>query len=135
MSACTCASLTNQRNSLPLPTCHLHSLCVDAPEEGPEEAMRGGGLLVLGTAQAPHRPLASASASSLSCLSLCRSHGLPAEQPASQLGNEAPRTGPGAPGIHTGTLGAHFKYTLKTTKIFNLLYFQSCSERAPRIIK
>jgi hypothetical protein len=46
-TACTCASL-NQRSlcNLLLPTCHLHSLCEDAPEEGPEGPVRGGGLLL-----------------------------------------------------------------------------------------
>ena len=38
VSACMCASLNQTSNPL-LPTCHLHQLCVDAPEEGPEGAV------------------------------------------------------------------------------------------------
>ena len=45
VSACTCASL-NQRSDFLLTTCHLHQLCVDAPKEGPEGPVRGGGLLL-----------------------------------------------------------------------------------------
>ena len=40
-----CASLS-QRSNLLLPTCYLHSLCEDVPEEGPEGAVRGGGLFL-----------------------------------------------------------------------------------------
>ena len=73
-----------------LPTCHLHQLCVDAPREGPGGPVRGGGLFLEQHAWTPHGPLHSrapslclclftaaplafayASASFLSCLSLC----------------------------------------------------------------
>ena len=59
---------------------------------------------------------ASASASPLSCLSLCSFSGLPAERPASQLGNGASRTEPGAHGVHTGTLGGHFENCPQNSK-------------------
>jgi len=69
-----------QRSNPLVPTCHCHQLCVDAPEEGPAGAVRGGGLSLVLHAWAPHRqglfitalPLAmplAFSASSLSCLS------------------------------------------------------------------
>jgi hypothetical protein len=59
----------NQRRNLLLHTCHLHSLCIDAPEG----AVRGGGLLL----EPRKRPtglfpcLCLFLSSSLSCLSLC----------------------------------------------------------------
>jgi hypothetical protein len=66
----------------------------------------------------PAAPLAFAyaSASSLSCLSLC-SHGPSAEQPAFQLGTGAPKTGQGF------TTRARWELILKTSlplKIINL---------------
>jgi hypothetical protein len=83
------------------------------PEEELEGAVRGGGLFLeprmrptgLFTAAPLAFAFASASASPLSCLSLYSFSWFPAEQPAPQLGNGASRTGPGAPGIYTGTLG------------------------------
>ena len=74
VSASTCASL-NQRSSLLLPTCHLHSLCEDAPEEGPEGAVRGGGLFLEQHAWAPRGPLHSRAPSL--CLCLCQLPELP----------------------------------------------------------
>ena len=78
VSARMCASL-NQRSNLLLPTCHLHSLCVDAPEEGPEGPVRG-------EACSWGRPTRLFTASFLAFAS---SHGLSAEQSASQLGTGA----------------------------------------------
>ena len=56
VSACTCASL-NQRSNPLLPTCHFLQLCVDAPKEGPEGSMRGGGLFLEQHTWTPHGPL------------------------------------------------------------------------------
>jgi len=57
------------------PTRHLHSLCVEDPEEGPEGAISGG-LLVLGAALASHGLLQSLVP--CRCLCLCQ---LPALDP------------------------------------------------------
>ena len=74
MNASTCASL-NQRSNLLLLTCHLHSLCEDAPVEGPEWAVGGGGLFLEQHAWVPHRPLHSRAPSL--CLCLCQLPELP----------------------------------------------------------
>ena len=58
VSACMCASL-NQRSNLLLPTCHQHLFWMDAPEGGPEGAVRGGDLLLELHGQSRGTPQAS----------------------------------------------------------------------------
>jgi len=106
VSTCT----LDQRSNLILPTCHLHSLCVDAPEKGPKRAARGGSLLVLGAARAPYGPLQGLAP----CLCLCQLPELPLPLQfllVSLLSSQPLSWGLGlqeqGQGVHTGTLGAH----------------------------
>jgi len=106
-----CAPL-NQRSSPLLPTCQLHHLHVDAPEEGPEEAVRGGAgrrgeAVCMGAPRAS--PLAFAP-----CF-LCQLPKLPLPLQllvVSLLSSQPLRRGMGlreeGQGVHTGTLGARF---------------------------
>jgi hypothetical protein len=75
VSACMCTSL-NQRSNLLLPTCHLHSLYEDAPEEGAEGAVKQEGLFLEQRAWVPHGPLHHSRAPCL-CLILCQLPELP----------------------------------------------------------
>jgi len=117
VSACT----LNQRSNPLLPTCHLHELCVEAPKEGPEGAVRGGGLFLEQHAWTPHGPLHSRAP----CLCLCQLpelplplHGPSAERPASQrdrgLKNRVRGSQPG----HAGS--SFLKPPSKPLKIINL---------------
>jgi hypothetical protein len=109
VSACTCASL-NQRSNPLLPTCHFLQLCVDAPKEGPEGSMRGGGLFLEQHAWTPTGLFITAlplQASCflyqlLSCLSLSSFSWSLSSPSAGEWGFEI------GPGFHTGTMRGHF---------------------------
>ena len=92
---------------------HLHSLCEDATEEGPEGALGGGGLFLKQHAWAPHGPLHSRAPSLCLCLCQLPELFLPLQLlKASLLSSQPLSRGMGlreqGQGVHTGTLGGHF---------------------------
>ena len=135
MNASTCASL-NQRSNLLLLTCHLHSLCEDAPVEGPEWAVGGGGLFLEQHAWVPHRPLHSRAPSL--CLCLCQLPELPLPLQLLMvplLSSQPISWGQGLQGRVRGsnqdTLGAQFQKHPQTTKNYQFITSNSVW-RGPR---
>ena len=130
--ACVRESL-NQRSNPLLPTCHLHYFCVDAPKQGPEGTVR---RLVLGAAcmdahassQLRPLPLPLPLPAPWAASPSAASHGLSAEQPASQLVQGLRKR---VRGLQPGHSGSSFKPPSKLIKIIYLspqILFGQCPE-------